>query len=169
MVVPQLVKLFEPWNTLYGNSKVVSTSVTTVHVVSLLFAGGFAVATDRTTLRALRGRSGERVEHLQELRAVHGPVVAAMALLFLSGLAMAAADVKTYATSVYFWVKMGLIALLLVNGSLMLLTERRLAVAGEGTTGPAPHLWRWLHRASVSSLVLWTLTTIAGTVLAGAA
>lgn len=172
MIVPELAKLFAPWNSLYGGSKVLSTAVTTVHVLSLLFAGGFAIAADRATIRALKRPPEHRHAQLRELRAVHRPVLVAVTLLFVSGLVMAAADVETYATSAYFWVKMGLIVLLMLNGLFMLATEQRLSGLGraapaEAANGPA--LWRRLHRVAAASVALWTLTTVAGTVLTGMA
>ncbi len=173
MIVHELAKLVSPWNSLYSDSKVVSTAVTSVHLLALLFGGGLALAADRTTLRALRRPESERIGQLRELRSVHRPVVIALTLLFVSGLAMALADVKTYATSGYFWTKMSLVALLMANGFYLLVVERRLNAAADRPGPPAPvvepGLWRHLRRASVASLTLWGLTALAGALLAGLA
>ncbi len=172
MLVKEIAGVFTPWNTLYSGSKAISTAVTSVHILALLFGGGLALAADRTTLRALKRPVSERVAQLRELKAVHRPVVIALTLLFVSGLAMAAADVETYATSWYFWVKMGLVALLMANGYYLLLIEQRLnhaAVAEPVAESIKPGLWRHLRRASVASLTLWALTALAGAVLTGAA
>ncbi len=173
MIVHELAKLVSPWNSLYSDSKVVSTAVTSLHILALLFGGGLALAADRTTLRALKRPEAERVSQLRELRSVHRPVVIALALLFVSGLAMALADVNTYATSGYFWVKMGLVALLMANGLYLLVVERRLNAAVDRAGPPAPvvepALWRHLRRASVASLTLWGLTALAGALLTGMA
>ena len=53
---------------------------------------------------------------------------------------------------------MGLIVLLLVNGSLLLRMERR-AARGE------PGAWARLHVAAMISLAVWTVTTLAGAAL----
>ena len=172
MFVQEIAGAFSPWNTLYSGSKAIATGVTSLHILALLFGGGLALAADRTTLRALKRPEAERLTQLRELRAVHRPVVFALTLLFVSGLAMAAADVETFATSWYFWVKMGLVTLLMANGYYLLTVERRLdAVAGTDTAPGtvAPGLWRHLRRASLASLTLWTLTALAGAVLTGAA
>ncbi len=179
MFVHEIANFFSPWNSLYSDSKVVSTAVTSLHILALLFGGGLALAADRSTLRALRRPEGERHGALRELNDVHRPVLIALSLLFASGLAMAAADVQTYATSPYFWVKMGLVGLLLANGYYLTRVERRLATvavaAGDdgaapsgAAAGPALGLWRGLRRASVTSLTLWALTALAGAVLTGA-
>ncbi len=172
MFVQQIAGVFSPWNSLYSGSKAISTAVTSVHIVALLFGGGLALAADRTTLRALKRPASERLAQLRELKAVHRPVVIALTLLFVSGLAMAAADVETFATSWYFWVKIGLVGLLMINGYYLLSVERRLNAAATAEAAPesiAPGLWRHLRRASVASLTLWTLTALAGAVLTGAA
>ncbi len=171
MFVHELAKVVSPWNSLYSDSKLVATSVTSVHILALLFGGGLALAADRTTLRALRRPESERIPQLRELRAVHRPVVIALALLFASGVAMALADVTNFARSPYFWVKMGLVALLMMNGLYLLVVERRLNVAVERSAAPVPAvepgLWRHLRRASVASLTLWGLTALAGALLTG--
>ncbi len=173
MFVHELARVVSPWNSLYSDSKVVSTAVTSVHILALLFGGGLALAADRTTLRALRRPESERIAQLRELRSVHRPVLIALGLLFVSGIAMALADVKTYATSGYFWVKMGLVALLMANGLYLLLAEKRLNAAvdraGPPTPAVEPGLWRHLRRASVASLTLWGLTALAGALLSGLA
>ena len=173
MFVHELAKIVSPWNSLYADSKTVATGVTAVHILALLFGGGLALAADRTTLRALKRPVSERITQLRELRAVHRPVVIALVLLFVSGMAMALADVNTFATSAYFWVKMGLVTLLMANGFYLLVVERRLNAAVERAGPPEPvvepALWRHLRRASFASLTLWGLTALAGALLTGMA
>lgn len=167
---PGLVRAFAPWQTLYANSKTLETSVTFVHLAALLFGGGFAVAADRRTLRTRVGE-GEREAVLAELRATHGPVLVALGLLFVSGLALAAADVETFLASPIFVVKLAIVALLLANGGLLVGTERRLRrPAADG--GPRPRsdrLWRRLRATSWASLALWTAVVLVGTMLVNAA
>lgn len=166
MFVQGIIDAVAPWKDLYGNSPVVSTTVTTLHVVALLFGGGFALAADRSTLRALRGNGEDRQRQLAELHAVHRPVLIALTVLFVSGVALALADLETFLGSPTFWIKLSLVALLLANGAVLARSEARLlrADAPRDTTAP---LWRRLRASTFASITLWTLTTIAGTALVG--
>ncbi len=167
-VVQTLVHAFAPWQSLYADSKSVASVVTGVHLVGMLFGGGLAVAADRSTLRALRREPAERARALAELRAVHRPVLVALGLLFLSGAALAAADVETFAGSPVFIVKLALVALLLANGAVLERTEHALQSTVVGPRHES-RLWRRLRWTSRLSLVLWTSTVVAGTVLVNAA
>ena len=162
-VVQTLSGAFAPWQNVYSNSKAIATIVTTVHIVALLVGGGLAIGADRTTLRALRHEMPDWKYHLSELHAVHRPVLAMIALLFVSGVALAAADIETFWATPYFWVKLGLVALLLVNGAFLYRTESQLHA------GLNDALERRLRIATRLSMTLWILTAIAGTVLANAA
>jgi hypothetical protein len=167
-VVQSLAHLFAPWQSLYGDSKTMAAVVNAVHLTGLLFGGGLAVAADRTTLRALKGERADRARALAELGAVHRPVLLALAVLFLSGVALAGADVETFAASPIFWVKLGVVALLLVNGAVLARTEHALRRTEPGEPGRA-RLWQRLRVATYLSVGLWTATVIAGTVLVNAA
>jgi len=168
MVLQQLVAAFEPWKSAYSNSKVIPAVVTSVHLVALLFGGGFAVAADRATLRVGRRGAADEATQLAELRAVHKSVLLALVILFASGVLLVAADLETFATSPVFWVKLGLVALLLVNGFVLERTESRLRGLSAREVVPAGRvqsLWRRLRKSAVLSLVLWTATLVAGTLL----
>ena len=167
-VVPMLAHLFAPWQSLYGDSKTVAAVVNAVHLTGLLFGGGLAVAADRTTLRALKGERADRVRALTELDAVHRPVLVALAVLFVSGVALAGADVETFAASPVFWLKLGVVALLLLNGAVLARTEQKLRRMEPGEPGRA-RLWRRLQVATYLSVGLWTGTVVIGTVLVNAA
>src|SRR5215218_8388271 len=108
-----LVRLAAPWESLFGDSVFVATAVTAMHVLALLIGGGLAIAADRTTLRVLRHPVEDRAAQLAELHATHRPVLIALVLLFVSGVLLAAADLQTFLGSPVFWVKLGLVALLL--------------------------------------------------------
>lgn len=164
-VLSSATAVLKPWNEAFSNSTAISTTVVTVHIIALLFAGGLAIAADRTTLRAFRASNEIRTAHLVELAAVHRPVLIAIALLFTSGVVLFTSDIKTFATSPLFWVKMTLIAALLINGAVLQRTETRLR-ADNGTGDTASPLWRRLRVSSYASLTLWTITAIAGVVLA---
>jgi uncharacterized membrane protein len=174
-VVDTLVRTFAPWQSLYGDSKVVPAVVTTVHLVAMLFGGGYAVAADRATLRALPGNAADARRQLGELRTLHVPVVTALIVLFISGVAMAAADVATFASSPVFAAKLGVVILLLANGLLLRRTEHAL----ERLADPLPAdevlarrhdtLWRRLRMTSWASAALWTAAVVTGVFLTSAA
>ena len=165
-IVESLAAVFSPWQSLYSDSLALSTTVTTVHIVSLLLSGGLAIAADRATLRALRRPVEERALPLAELGSVHRPVVITLTVLMVSGLLLFAADVETFAVSWLFWVKMGLIVLLLANGAALYRTERRLGADLEDEDPDVPaRLWSRLGRSARASLGLWLLVAVLGTVL----
>jgi hypothetical protein len=157
----QLTTLVAPWADFYNASKVVQTTVTFGHFGGMMTAGGFALATDRATLRAVQAEHPDRARHLRELSGIHPIVVGALAVTALSGLLMFAADLQTLALSAVFWAKMGLIGLLLFNGYTMLRTERRLQ-AGDPADA---RYWRQLRTASLVSLALWFAVVLAGSIL----
>jgi len=149
-------QLLARWAHLYGHTPV-SASVTYLHLVGILVGGGVAVAADRASLKlspATPDWSGE----LGRLASVHRWVVSGLALIFASGVLMMLAKLDGVATSVVFWTKMGLIALLLGNGYIRMRAENALR---QGlATG-----WGRFRRTSVASLVLWLVILLAGTLL----
>lgn len=161
----QLEHALAPWQSAYSNSKLLSASVIGVHLVALLFGGGYAVAADRFTLRALRAGDAERAAQLAELHEVHRPVLIALVFSFLSGILLAAADVKTFATSPAFWVKLAFVALLLANGGVLTLTEAKLRQPHDSGHGSPSPLWARLRVLTLCSVALWTATLLAGVVL----
>jgi hypothetical protein len=155
-----LARLVEPWNSLYSDSKAVSSAVVFLHLVPLLFAGGAALTADRATLRAARGSVEDRKRQLRELGRVHAVVLGGLALSFVSGVLLFLADVDEFLGSPVFWVKLGFIGLLLLNGFMMTRTEKALGAGGNETA-----LWGRLRTISVLSLILWIATTLVGVVL----
>lgn len=160
--ITDLAAPFAGWSALYADSTLVSTTVTTIHILALLGAGGLALAADRLTLRATVPDASRIAE---ELRAVHRPVLVALTVLFISGLALATADLETFLASPVFWVKLGLVTLLLANGAGLARTESRVRASLPVTDA----LWRRLRMHAWVSLTLWALVTVAGTVLVNAA
>ena len=159
---PQLlVNLAEPWAKLYSHSSVLATIVGFLHVAPIVVGGGLAIAIDRWTLRLRHDEPDARARHLVELGAAHRVVLGALALSFVSGIALFAADIETFFGSWIFWVKMGLIVLLLVNGARMTRTERALRVGDVN----ADAAWRRLHTSAITSLALWLTITLAGVAL----
>jgi hypothetical protein len=162
-IIHTVAQFLSPWQSIYSNSKAVSSSITFIHLAGLLFAGGFAVAADRATLRASRSTPERRVNALNELDAVHRPVLAGLGVIFASGVLQFGADVETFATSPVYWTKMSLVALLLVNGYVLQRTETILRSCGGGQ--PHDPLWNRLRTVSIVSIVLWAAIVLAGTIL----
>jgi len=149
-------QLLARWAHLYGHAPV-SATLTYVHLVGILVGGGVAVAADRASLR-LSSATPDWPQELARLASVHRWVVSGLALIFASGLLMMFARLDGVATSVVFWTKMGLIALLLGNGYLRMRAENALR-AGIAAG------WGRFRRTSVASLVLWFVILLAGTLL----
>lgn len=150
--------VFEAWNSIYSNHAVIRTAVNFIHVGGLMLGGGCAVTADLATIEAVREGPIGRRSQLHVLKRTHTIVLTGIAALAFSGVLLFASDVDTFLHSRIFWLKMGLMATLLLNGILMLLGERRVL---RGDT----RAWRRLHTVAVSSLLLWFLTTLAGAAL----
>ncbi len=163
-IIEMATQLAAPWAKVYSHSAALSTSVTFVHIGGILLGGGCAVAADRMTLRVLRADSTRRADHLSELHAVHRPVLIGLTITFLSGFLLLAADVEKLATAPTFWIKMGIVALLLVNGFVMNRAEGALR---KGTDRPLM-AWSRLKVASWASLGLWFGSVFLGTALLAA-
>lgn len=162
-LLAQLVQWSTPWHDLYADSGFMETAVTSMHLVAILVGGGIAVAADRSTLRASHGTERDRSSMLGELHAVHRPVLVGLAVLFLSGLAMTLADLSTFLGSPIFFVKLGLVTALCLNGAFLYRTEMLLR------REPTAHRWRRLRFATWLSLSLWIGTVVAGATLVNAA
>jgi cytochrome b subunit of formate dehydrogenase len=93
---------------------------------------------------------------------VHRTVVIALTICMLSGIALFATDVRTYVVSVPFWIKMVLIAMLLVNALIMIVTEGSLRV---DLGGAATLAWARIRASSVASVLLWVSILLVSIVL----
>ena len=153
-----LVTLVEPWKERYGDSVALSTTITALHLVAMLLAGGLAVAMDRAVLRLDPRDDAARARVLDEVAAVHPPVIAGLVVMALTGMAMAAADLETYLASPIYWLKLSAVFALLANGALLVRAERQ----GGGA-------WGRVRRHAVLSVLLWVATAVIGTVLTNAA
>jgi len=160
-----LARLFEPWAHVYADSKLVATLVTFGHIASLLMAGGLAVATDRATLRAFRVAALERGRHLEDLSGVHRLVIGGLILSVVTGVLLFGSDVETFWASWVFWLKMGVLCVLLGNGYFMTRAEQSLR-ADAAETSPA---WERLRRAALVSVSLWFAITFLGVALTNVA
>jgi low temperature requirement protein LtrA len=129
-----------------------------MHIGGLAVGGGCAITADLATITAVREGAAARTTQLHLLKRTHRLVVLGLVALSISGVLLFAADVETYLYSRIFWFKIGLMVLLLANGTLLLVGERQ-AKRGE------PRAWVRLHYTATVSLVLWFLTTLAGAAL----
>ena len=160
-LVASVTGLLAPWASLYGDSKLVATGVSFAHIGGLLLGGGCAVAGDRMSLRF---RSIDPIcqhTHLDELAALHRPVVIGLSVTLASGLLLLAADLETYLSSPVFWAKMVVIGVLLLNGIQLQRAEQALR---KDPTRPEYRWWK-LRRAALLSLLLWFSATVFGTAL----
>ena len=156
-----LSQAVDTWAHLYSRSKAVSSGVTFIHLGGVLLGGGFAIASDRMTLRIPSPDATGFIPHLKELHAIHRPVIAGLTLAFLSGLLMFAADIDAYLPEPLFWAKMATIALLIANGARLRVTERRLQ---RENLAPATG-WKRLRRSAWASILLWFGALFFGTAL----
>jgi hypothetical protein len=157
-----LVSLLQPWNDFYSHSKTAATIVVFLHVGGLLLAGGFAIAADRATIRSMGTSASARAAQLKELGATHRLVITGLTVVVLSGLALLTSDIETFWGSWIYWLKMALVAVLLLNGYRMTRIEKALEIDPSETSSS----WTALHRTAVASLALWFATTFVGVALA---
>jgi hypothetical protein len=153
-----LSHLIESWVSLYANHAALRTGIEFMHIGGLVAGGGCAITADLATITAGRDGPAARTAQLQLLERTHLIVVLGLVALMMSGLLLFGADVQTFLYSRIFWLKMGLMVLLLINGALLLAGERQVK------SGDA-RAWVRLHYAATASLVLWFLTTLAGAAL----
>jgi len=88
----------------------------------------------------------------------HRVVLAGLTAVMVSGVLLFAADVDTYAPSRLFWIKMGMVATLMVNGAILV----RVGGGGPAPNGRTRRTIRW---TAAVSLALWGLRTLAGAAL----
>ena len=146
--------MIDAWKEIYSNSAVWRSAILFAHIGGILIGGGCAIATDRLTL--LSAPNDQNL--LQIVGGTHRVVVISIAFIVISGLLMLAADLDTFLVSKVFWTKMALVVLLLINGLRMLQAEK---AAKSGTASG----WSRLRGASITSLVLWVLIALLGSVL----
>lgn len=159
-VAAALVKIADPWAKIFSHSKAVSAGVLFLHLAPLVFAAGAAFTADRATLRAAKAGAADRARQLEEIAATHRIVLGGLALSFVSGVLQFLSDVETFLGSVFFWIKLGLVGLLLLNGFFMTRTEKQLTASGDSVV-----LWARMRTIALLSAVLWLATTLAGVVL----
>ena len=155
-----LAKLADPWAKVFSHSKAISAGVTFFHLAPLVFAAGAAFTADRVTLRSAHASATDRARQLREIAASHRMVLIGLSLSFVSGLLLFLSDVETFWGSIYFYIKLALVGLLLLNGFVITRTEKALESAGDD-----PALWGRMRTIALFSAVLWLATVLAGVVL----
>jgi hypothetical protein len=152
--------IIRTWATWYGDSTVLSTAITSLHLGGMLLAGGLAIAGDRAALRALR-RPEPLGPLLAELDSLHRPVLWGLAITLSSGALMVAADLEALLASPVFWIKMAVLAALLLNGWRL---RRTIHCLETEPTDPAR--WRGrLRSLALASVSLWFLALGLGAAL----
>ena len=167
-LLASIVSLAQPWADYYNDSGFAQTGVLFLHFSALLVAGGYAIAADRWVLQAGRLDAGGRAVLLDQVTALHLPVILGLFVLILTGIAMALGDAEAVLSAPVFWLKMGCFVLLLLNGVTLLRAQKKLQLvpAGDIRFTPAWHRLQWAARLSVS---LWLTTLLLGTLLGSAA
>jgi len=150
--------LIARWAHLYADHAQLSAAIMFAHLSGVLVAGGLALAADRASL-ALEAGSGSLVAEIARLKTVHAWVIGGLALTVATGGLQLLSDLHTYLTSWLFWTKMGLIAVLLLNGWVRLRAER-----GIESGDVEPHFRRF-RRTSLASVMLWFAVLLAGSFL----
>jgi uncharacterized membrane protein len=153
-----MTELLQTWASFYANHAAIRTLVAFVHVGTLISGGGLAVAADRAMLIAGRDDDWARRSLLETLTGTHRLVVGSLVLVAISGFLLFASDFETFLYSRFFWIKMGLVILLMVNGVALWRAERR-ALSGDHAA------WTTLRFTAIASITLWFLTTLGGVAL----
>ena len=153
--------LVDPWAKLYSGSKLVSALVLFFHLVPLVIAAGTAFVSDRATIRASHSGLNDRARQLKEQLKTHRIVLIGLTMSFVSGVLLFLADIDTFLGSKWFYVKLGFVGLLLINGFIITRTERVLVRWGDKDT-----LWNRMRLLAYLSEGLWLSTILAGVLLA---
>jgi uncharacterized membrane protein len=146
------------WSSAYSNSAVLRTGVGFAHVGGLLAGGGSAIVADRATIAATRLDARSRVAQARALHGTHRIVILGLLIVSVSGVLLLGADLDTYLHSAVFWIKMALVAALVLNGSVLVRAGRR-AQAGD------IRAWTTLRFGAIASLSLWFAITLLGAAL----
>ena len=172
-VLEQLVAVTKPWAEVFADHPVLSTGVIAAHIVSMFVAGGMAIGADRAILRSKPGTADAVRAVVADLSTTHSVVIGGLACTAVTGLALLASEVGTFAVSRVFWIKMAVVTILLLNGIRMRRAEQQVMGSLEGvpirTTEmavPFPKKeWGGIRSAAGTSLVAWLTIVVLGVVL----
>jgi len=153
-LIAQAVK---PWMDFYGSSAGMETAVMFLHLGGMVAAGGIAFTLDRAVLRSGRAGFPRRADLARDLHQSHTAVISGLLIVLASGLALTAADPRTFLVSWIYWAKMFTVLLLLANGWTLKRSGERLLADPESEGA-----FRGLRRAAVRSAGLWALSVLGG-------
>jgi len=172
-VFESLTSLVQPWADLYAEQPRLATGVIAAHVLAMFIGGGMAIAADRSILRAAPGTAEAARAVVADLATTHSLVISSLSLSILSGLALFLSDVPTFANSTVYWLKMGTLAALVLNGVRLRRAEQTVIADLEGAPihtaeMPVPFpasSWRRVRQAAGASLMLWIALVLFGVLL----
>jgi hypothetical protein len=153
-----IAQVAEPWARVYGDSKLLMTGVTFMHVTGFLIAGGLALSADRAVLR--NGGPAAPAFDPAAFESLHAPILLGLGVTVLSGVLLFLSDVRTFAASPVFWSKMGFLAILMGNGVALRRTAQRVASGTESA-----RVWQALRRSALVSSILWLVAVLTGVML----
>lgn len=156
-LVDWIAGVAQPWVDFYSGSATTETVVMFLHLGGMVAAGGIAFTLDRAVLRAGRNGWPRRPDLARELHQSHRAVIAGLAVVMLSGLALTASDPSTFLVSWIYWAKMAAVTLLLVNGLFLKRAGERLLAEPEDEGA-----FRRLRTSAVRSATLWALSVLGG-------
>lgn len=147
------------WAQLYRGNAGVQLLAGLGHILTILYAGYFALRGDRSALRAERRPPPQRDALLRTVGQAHRPVLTGLALALVTGMAQLLAQLDYLPRSPWWWLKMlGLVALL-ANGRVLQRSAERL----RGSAGPRE--WQRLRSAARRSVFLWSALVLLGLLL----
>lgn len=157
--------LAEPWQKLYAHSTIVATLVLFGHVGGLFVAGALTFSTESGALRLDPADDGERRRYVRIASRARRAIAVALCVAVISGLLLFLADLEAFVVSPVFWVKMLLVAALLVNAVAASRLDAHLLRDGSTT---ARHDGRWRRRraSAWATAVLWFVLVLSGSALA---
>ncbi|MDR0787152.1 MAG: hypothetical protein LBG44_04735 [Gemmatimonadota bacterium] len=159
-----LLDLFAPWAGFVEHHHALSATLVGLHLMALVIGGGVGIAADWNVLRVRPGDMTGRLTRREDIAAVHRVVLAGVTVLFATGVLITASELDEFLETPVFWIKLVLVALLVVNGAMMTRREKLLPGRTEAAyTGDGE--WGRVRLHAIFSLVLWIATAVAGLVL----
>jgi hypothetical protein len=158
--------LAEPWQKLYAHSTVVATLVLFGHVAGLLVAGALTLSAEASALRLDLHDDDARRRYFRNVTSARRSTGLALAIAMLSGALLFLTDLEAFAVSTVFWMKMGLVALLLTNGIVASRLDAQLSCASDEASAAKENLWRRRRLSARATAVLWFSLVLSGSALA---
>lgn len=146
-----------PWSDLYADHSSVEAAVMFLHLGGVVAAGGLAFTLDRAVLRSHHHGWPRRRDLARELHLSHRAVLVGLGVVFVSGVALTAADADVFLVSWIYWAKLALVAALLVNGWFLKRSGERLLAAPDDEGA-----FQGLRTAAIRSGGLWAMSLLAG-------